>query len=470
MVKTTYKKKLHRRKTRESRRTIHKRGRARTKKNKTRKASIKKTRKKFGIKTIKRRRRRSRHNQVGGMAIEFAEDGTPTCGICLGQIMGLKNDLPPPPPGTAPDGRALGMVKIQSSVATNEIAAVYEQSGEGEEFRSHEITVPPEGLFVTANHFVYHKRCIDIWIDSKDPPTDPYTNAIIVPIPGPGPVTVHDGADVDELRFHGMRKFRAYQRTVQNVKDVSFAEGITRIGNNAFLSYISLETVVIPEGVVEIGEDAFANCRKLKNVTFPRSLKKIGNAAFDGCIGLKEIKLQDTDLVSVGDNAFHHCTNLWVTSFPSTLESIGSGAFSLCIELAEINLKETQLVKVMPETFKGCPWFSEFFAPPTLESIGDRAFMNNRINIMSLQDTNLKDVGIGAFADNQILWEIQFPSTLKVIAGEAFIGCIELEKVDLSQTQITQSTLSHSAFDGCEYLRAGPTGLNLPDGVTYNGR
>ena len=345
MVKTTYKKKLHRRKTRESRRTIHKRGRARTKKNKTRKASIKKTRKKFGIKTIKRRRRRSRHNQVGGMAIEFAEDGTPTCGICLGQIMGLKNDLPPPPPGTAPDGRALGMVKIQSSVATNEIAAVYEQSGEGEEFRSHEITVPPEGLFVTENHFVYHKRCIDIWIDHKDPPTDPYTNAIIVPIPGS--VTVHDGIDIDVPNM-GIDE---YKETVKDIQEVRFAEGITRIGNYAFFYYSSLKKVVIPEGVVEIGEHAFARCKMLRKISFPKSLKSIGIGAFGECVSLFDIYLNNTKLTTLMDLAFRDCSKLKFCFLPNTLESIGNGVFARCQSLEEMVLLWTK-VKHIPKVCK----------------------------------------------------------------------------------------------------------------------
>lgn len=93
--------------------------------------------------------------------------------------------------------------------------------------------------------------------------------------------------------------FRGYK----NLKSVTFHDGITAIGENAFcgctnltsaielpsqLKYLGahafestrITSVVIPQYVTEIYSDAFYGCGKLTSVTLPAGIKKIGFGAF----------------------------------------------------------------------------------------------------------------------------------------------------------------------------------------------
>lgn len=61
-------------------------------------------------------------------------------------------------------------------------------------------------------------------------------------------------------------------------------QGVTSIGNNAFLGMSSLPFITIPEGIVSIGNEAFGFCSGLTSVIIPEGVVSIGGAAFRGCI------------------------------------------------------------------------------------------------------------------------------------------------------------------------------------------
>ena len=50
---------------------------------------------------------------------------------------------------------------------------------------------------------------------------------------------------------------------------LTLAEGVNKIGKNAFASFQVLPSITLPKSVATIGEDAFINCHKLTDVTVP---------------------------------------------------------------------------------------------------------------------------------------------------------------------------------------------------------
>ena len=52
----------------------------------------------------------------------------------------------------------------------------------------------------------------------------------------------------------------------KGVKDVVIPDGVTEIGDSAFLGCSSLTSVTIPDSVTHIGENAFSRCTALKTV------------------------------------------------------------------------------------------------------------------------------------------------------------------------------------------------------------
>lgn len=76
--------------------------------------------------------------------------------------------------------------------------------------------------------------------------------------------------------------------TVRRAANPHIPEGITHIGDYAFLGNTS-ERIVIPEGVVSIGNYAFAGCRNLMSVKLPDTLVHIGTDAFSNCDYLRNL-------------------------------------------------------------------------------------------------------------------------------------------------------------------------------------
>lgn len=102
------------------------------------------------------------------------------------------------------------------------------------------------------------------------------------------------------------------------------AEGIRRIGMNAFRNCTSLDTIDLPESLNYIGNQAFRGCTKLEALRIPKSIKAIYPLAFADCTGLKEVSFEgDTELYR-GSNpykyennsaTFFNCPNLMTVTY-----------------------------------------------------------------------------------------------------------------------------------------------------------
>ena len=65
----------------------------------------------------------------------------------------------------------------------------------------------------------------------------------------------------------------------------------------------------IPDGVTSIGDHAFIKCTKLTSVTIPDSVTSIGALAFRDCFGLKSVRIPDS-ITNIKMGAFSSCSNL----------------------------------------------------------------------------------------------------------------------------------------------------------------
>ena len=66
-------------------------------------------------------------------------------------------------------------------------------------------------------------------------------------------------------------------------------DGVSSIGDHAFIKCISLTSVTIPDSVTSIGALAFRDCFGLKSVRIPDSITNIKSAAFSDCRNLTSI-------------------------------------------------------------------------------------------------------------------------------------------------------------------------------------
>lgn len=78
------------------------------------------------------------------------------------------------------------------------------------------------------------------------------------------------------------------------LKTLTFGNGITDIGDNAFRGCSALAGVVISASVTNIGDNAFKYCSGLTSFTIGNNVKNIGDYAFEECKNLADVYLYAT--------------------------------------------------------------------------------------------------------------------------------------------------------------------------------
>ena len=125
--------------------------------------------------------------------------------------------------------------------------------------------------------------------------------------------------------------------------EVTFSKGLKEIGKEAFAVCVALKSVEIPEGVTTIGDSAFLACGA--GATY--------GAVYSGCYSFTDVTL------------------------PTTLTTIGVGAFRMCQSLISINIPEN-ITEIKKSTFEECYKLPSIIIPKNVKTIGNSAFRENR--------------------------------------------------------------------------------------------
>lgn len=191
-----------------------------------------------------------------------------------------------------------------------------------------------------------------------------------------------------EVEWSDVEKVSGYKKATT----VTFGNGITRIGSNAFYGWSSLKTVEIPATVTSIGDKAFYNCSNLSQVDFLEGTSKlyVGNFAFTGTHN------SSVQLKFVCSRQFTY--NLTSTS-PARNEIIGgSGIFSGMAELAEVVIG-SNIVTIPDGSFKDSGLKKLTFSNATsLKSIEKMAFYGTGLTEVVIPNS-VEKIGNSTFKD-----------------------------------------------------------------------
>ena len=126
-----------------------------------------------------------------------------------------------------------------------------------------------------------------------------------------------------------------------------------RLGTNDAIHFVyHVQSVIINEGVTSIGDGAFVNCKKLKSVRIPNTVTSIEDSAFSGCENLTSINIPNS-VTSIGKYAFSDCSGLTSITIPNSVTSIGESAFSGCSGLTSITIPNS-VTSIGMWAFYGC--------------------------------------------------------------------------------------------------------------------
>ena len=299
---------------------------------------------------------------------------------------------------------------------------------------------------------------------------------------------------------------------------------VTAIGKSAF-AYASFTSVIIPEGVTYIGESAFMNCYSLSDIIIPDSIERVGRSAFSGCskllyvekLGVRYLGNDENPYVilvkarsgvdttyevpegtkCILDSAFDSFDKITEITLPQTLTFIGQRAFRYCESLERITLPSAT-VFVGNEAFSGCSALVEADVGNGLFELSERMFYAcSSLRILSFGEnvekigesalqgcTSLESISVnsknGFFkSDSGVLYTkysgrlIQYPpkkadSAYTVIDGTRFIGERAFSDAEFLKQVTLPEGLIHieiSAFSGCSMLEH----ISIPDSIEQIG-
>ena len=260
-----------------------------------------------------------------------------------------------------------------------------------------------------------------------------------------------------------------------NLKTVK-GYGLASVPKQVFQNKYYLETVEFLGGG-DVGDDAFYYCQELKNVTFTNGIKNVGKQAFCNCDSLTNVDFLIC-VETIGDSAFAYCDNLSSVILPNTLLSIGQYAFSyipgpktfvipdsvISIGLAFYTGFETERI-VIGSGVTSNSFLDMYQIQNSLESIVIRCDNENAKNhAMDYANTHALPYFINEYDESAIQTDANGFKTCS-INGEVYLTKYTGEATDvIIPSNVT--IVSHHAFAGNKTLES----VILPEGVKVLGR
>ena len=254
-----------------------------------------------------------------------------------------------------------------------------------------------------------------------------------------------------------------------NLKNITFEEGTTRIAKALFANCPGIEEIVIPNTVTEIQEIAFYSCKNLQSVTIANSVTSIGDSAFVDNVSLKEAMLPDS-ITDMGTYIFSGCTSLQKVHIPEGRKNITEGTFRNCTSLQSIELPDglqyirkyafkgsglteitipDSVIEIEDSAFRECANLSKVTLGERVKTLGQYTFYKCPVLSGIALPDSLTTMGIYCFAECDKLATVTFGTGLTKIPSYAFNLCQSLTKIELPYRL---QTVYANAFTNCTSL------------------
>lgn len=236
---------------------------------------------------------------------------------------------------------------------------------------------------------------------------------------------------------------------------------VTSIHMNNVFSLSGIESVVIPGSITKVS--GFINCTSLKSVTISDGTAEIGAYAFEGCTSLTSVTLPE-GMTRIGRDAFKDTP--WLENKRKEDPLVIEKEYLIDGKACDLYAVVPDGVKIIADGAFAESWIMQVYIPDSLTSIGAYAFYKCS-NLMAPPfdetNTNLTEIGEGAFSGCTGLFSVDLPKSVSIIHKFTFQNCKELISFTINDMSVT--AIDVSAFENCKSL----TTLGGLSGVTFIG-
>jgi len=239
-----------------------------------------------------------------------------------------------------------------------------------------------------------------------------------------------------EIQDYFINNYAPWYELKDRITSIDIDEGVTRIGNYAFLQCDFVTSITIPSTVRTIGEYALSNCKALLSIDLPDSVEIIENGAFAFCNNLASINIPSS-VISIGDYVFSDCQSM--TSITADATSPAFSSFDGIL----FNEDKTTLVAYP------CGIGGNYTIPESVKIIGNTAFYYCNKLTSIIIPKGVTTIGTTAFGSCTGLISMTVPATVTSIGYFAFQSCTNLSSVTISASVVS---INNWAFIQCNNL------------------
>lgn len=239
------------------------------------------------------------------------------------------------------------------------------------------------------------------------------------------------------------------------ITDIVFTDGVTSIGNWAFINCTGLTDITIPDSVTSIpGDDAFENCTALTSINVGN-----GNSSYssrDGVLYSQDGKTLlycpkgrtgaftiPDGVTALGDGndswgAFYNCTGLTSIAIPASVSGGSESAFQGCTSLTAFNVSSSNSILSSRDGVLYTKDGTCLLYYPS----GKAGAFTVPDGVKTIYSAGMAD----AFAGCTGLTRVAIPASVTSIGSDAFQGCTGLTCVILKGI-IGENNIGEDAFD-----------------------